>query len=212
MSQIAYSTLSLNKFAALLLLPLLLTACGFEPLYGKHKNADILFAGVDIDPIEGRDGQQFRIALEDELNPGGAMPAKPAYRLSATLKNSESAIDVARDGTVSRYNVYLDSKYTLTRLSDNSVMTAGNLRHVSSYNNITNQYFSTYVSQGDALKRGLAEMSKLYRQRLAAYLTQNDGRPPVQDKNFVPAKKSLPVPVNPADQNGGSPVFGIDKR
>lgn len=152
-----------------LLLPLALSGCGFEPVYAKREGS-ALFAGVQVEAPQTRSGQQLRIALEDELNPGGAA-ARPAYRLVVDLKNSEAAIGVARDGTVSRYNVYLDSAYTLYHIADEKIVTSGQLRHVSSYNNITNQYYSTYVAQEDALKRGVSELGKLYYQRLSAYLS-----------------------------------------
>lgn len=194
--------LSLNNKLLLLIFPLLLTACGFEPLYGKQQGgdaADALLSGVKVDPIPDRLGQQFRINLEDQLNPKGIIPPHPRYRLQATLVHTEAGIGVARDGTVSRYNVYLDSAYTLYRTSDGKEMTSGNLRHVSSYNNIINEYFSTYISQEDALKRGIAELSQLYRQRLAAYLTQNDGNPPVYHPPERPANPL--IPEAPTGQN-----------
>jgi hypothetical protein len=155
------------------LVPLALCACGFHPLYGKHEaSTSPLLAGVQVDPIPGRMGQQLREALEDHLNPSGVVPPHPAYRLSAEIASSEAAIDVSRDGTVSRYNVYLDSKYTLYRNSDGQKVTTGTLRQVGSYSNLTNAYFSTYVSDEDAIKQGIIELGEIYRERLAAYLSQ----------------------------------------
>lgn len=146
-------------------------------MYGAKKGApEASIAGVQVAGIQAEDrrlSQQLRADLEDKLNPSGAVPAHPSYSLSLTLKSSAAAIGVARDGTVSRYNVYLDSEYILTRLADNKEMTKGNLRHVSSYNNLSNQYFSTYVAEQDALKRGLTELSELYRQRLSPFLATN---------------------------------------
>lgn len=162
-----------NKLFIFFLL-LSVSACGFQPLYGKGGSTqNTLLAGVKIDPIPNRIGQEFRITLEGDLNPGGTVPANPSYRLHATLGISEGAVNVARDGTISRYNVNMESAYKLYRVSDNSLVTSGALRHVSSYNNITNQYFSTYVAQEDASRRGIKELSEMYRQRLAAYLTSD---------------------------------------
>ncbi len=174
----------------LVLLPLALGACGFDPMYGKPSPQlqAAALAGVSIDPITGgRMGQQFRADLEDKLNPDGKVPANPAYRLAASVTSSTSAIGVARDGTISRYNVSLDSSYTLYSRADDKKITSGNLRHVSSYNNLTNAYFSTHVAQGDAVKRGITELSELYRQRLSPYL--NGQRPPQSD-----AVDPLPIP------------------
>lgn len=114
-------------------------------------------------------GQQFQQNLEDRLNSGG-VPANPAYTLAVSLGNATSGMGVARDGTVSRYNVILSSGYTLTRLADRKIIQQDTINHVSSFNNPANQYFSTYISQKDAQRRGIMELSELYRQRIGALL------------------------------------------
>lgn len=150
-----------------------LSACGFQPVYG-HKPGEASGAGVIVDTLSGRSRmhQQFKADLEDKLNPAGKVPAGAEYRLNATLMSSAGAIGVARDGTVSRYNVYLDSQYELIRMSDGEKVTSGTLRHVSSYNNPTSQYFSTYMSEQDAIKRGVTELSELFKQRLSPFLVR----------------------------------------
>jgi hypothetical protein len=154
------------------LVALLLAGCGFHPMYGKA-NEHALVSGVMIDTTRDRMGQQLKQDLEDRLNPPSGVPAKPAYRLSVTLQSDASAIGVARDGTVSRFNVTLRSVYTLTRLSDGKKIQSGEIRHVSSYNNQVNQYYSTYISEKDAISRGIVELSELYRQRIGALLLKS---------------------------------------
>jgi len=150
---------------------LLLAACGFEPMYGE-KNQQVLSGGVQIETSRDAMGQQFQQNLEDRLNPGG-LPSTPGYKLSVKLDSVAEPIGVARDGTVSRFNVTLNSTYILTRISDNKVIKTGNIHHVSSYNNQTNQYFSTYISEKDSLARGVIELSELYRQRIGALLLRD---------------------------------------
>jgi len=187
------------------LLPILLVGCGFQPLYGKNKPdaGQAMLGGIQVEPVSGRPGQLFTIELEDQLNPGGVVPSHPRWRLATSLTLREVGIGVARDGTVSRYNVYLDSNYQLYRVADNQLMTSGNLRHVSSYNNILNEYYSTYVAQEDAYKRGVTELAQLFRQRLGSYLTQNGGNPPIQTE--ASEKKLMILPENPDMQNTIAP-------
>ena len=155
---------------------LVLSACGFQPMYGAKGSApEASIAGVKIE-ASGQDrrmGQQLKFDLEDKLNPAGAVPALPAYRLSVSLESSVGGIGVARDGTVSRYNVYLTSQYALYRTGESKPVTTGSLQHVSSYNNLVNQYYSTYISEQDAIRRGITELAELYRQRLSPYLAVN---------------------------------------
>ena len=186
---------------------LLLTGCGFTPLYGKKDNgaAPSVLAGVKIDPVSnGHMGQQFKIALEDNLNPGGAVPANAPYHLTATIISAEAPIGVSNDGTVSRYNVYLDSTYILFRTSDGAKLTTGKVRNVSSYNNATNEYFSTYVSEQDAIKQGIQELSEMYRERLIAYLTGPDsGKPDIT----ITGPEPQPTLLKPNQYQSNNPFF-----
>ena len=175
----------------LLIAALSLGGCGFQPLYAAKSKTDVskVFAGVKIDSISGRQGQLLKAALEDRLNPDGSLPVNPTYRLNLTLTNSTVPIGVARDGTVSRYNVYLTSHYTLYRIADDKAISAGDLSYINSYNNLTNEYYSTYISEQDALKRNVTELAELYRQRLTTYL--DEGAPEHDAKQIA----ATPQPV-----------------
>jgi LPS-assembly lipoprotein len=179
-----------NRLASALLplsvslcLSLSLAACGFHPLYGAAATAapeSELLAGVSIDTIPGRLGQLFKSTLEDRLHPSGAIPPSPDYRLSVKLDHVNIPISVARDGTVSRYNIHFNSEYVLYRTRDQQPVTSGRLSYITSYNNLTNVYFSTYVSEQDAQKRGVVALAELYRQRLATYLDKGAPQEPVR--------------------------------
>lgn len=181
-------------YTCALLASLTLSGCGFEPLYSKEKSEQHseLSAGVKIDSIPGRLGQIFRSKLEDSLNPSGGIPNKPAYRLQTKIDHINVPISVARDGTVSRFNIHFNSEYVLIRTEDQVPVTSGKLSYITSYNNLTNVYFSTYVSEQDALKRGTTALSELYRQRLSAYLAKGA---PVDAIITMPGKGS-PIPAD----------------
>ena len=183
-----------------ILLAGLLSACGFQPMYGEKSMGDgsKINAGVKIDGISGRSGQELRTGLEDRLNPPGGVPSSPAYRLSANLSYTSAPIGVARDGTVSTYNVYL-----LYRTTDDQPVTTGTLSYVGSYNNLVNAYFSTYVAEEDAVKRGVTELSELYRQRLGAYL---DAGAPVQAVKPSDLAAPTTAPLNPWQTNPLQPA------
>lgn len=161
----------------ILILPLLLSACGFQPLYGRHAPSGAPMAGVKIQTsaVVGREAQELKSDLEDRLDPDGARSGPVEYQLNAALIVTKSAIVIAPDGTVQRYNIILESPYELIRIADGKKVTSGKLRHVTSYNNVNQAYFSTYVSEADVIRRAITELSEVYRQRLAAFLTQ--GKP-----------------------------------
>lgn len=159
------------KWIVLMVAGLLAASCGFEPMYGK-KNQQALAAGVKIETQNDAIGHQFKQDLEDALNPTG-VPPRPEYLLKVSVQTAASAIGVARDGTVSRYNVVLGSNYMLQRISDGKILQKNQVQHVSSFNNQTNQYYSTYISEKDAISRGIKELAELYRQRIGAILLKD---------------------------------------
>ena len=157
---------------------LFLSACGFQPVYGK-KATQQAASFPDVEVVFNsriKEDRDFQFALQTRLNPDGR-EASPLYRLEPQLIISEAAIDVARDGTVSRYNLSLDSAYVLYRIRDNAVMAKGSIRQVSSYSNIVGAYYSTYIAKEDAIKRGLVELAEMYRQRLTPLLSAPDPQP-----------------------------------
>lgn len=193
--------------AWLMCLPFLLCACGFEPMYAKPSDAQKgsasqVHAGVVVDPLPGRAGQIFKSSLEDLLNPDGTV-TDAAYRLKASLKHVSIPISSARDGTVSRFNINFASQYVLYRRSDNQPVTSGTINYVTSYNNLANSYYSTYIAEQDALKRGTSALSELYRQRLAMYL---DAGAPQSPNIVMPDDRPLLAPDEMLRQQQGNTI------
>lgn len=165
------------RAALLALLLLTLSACGFQPLYGKVDDRDIevgtYLASIKVDGIPGLSGQQLQMALEDRLNPN----AKPslygkAFRLSVSLKVRRNPVIVEQDGSIPRYNLNLASSYRLIDENSQEVLDTGVARRVVSFNQ-ADEKFAAYVAEKDALERGLSEMAEDYRMRLAAYFAQH---------------------------------------
>ncbi len=168
-----------------ILILLFLAGCGFQPVYGTASGASEkspIRAGVKISAsasgaattttnsvvdnnATANMARQFTNNLEDMLNYEGT----PTYKLDVALTQSVVGIGVARDGTASRYNLILNSTYKLIRITDGKEVDSGTLSNFTSYNNPNNQYFSTYVSEQDARKRGIKELAELYRQRLISF-------------------------------------------
>lgn len=168
---------------------LLLSGCGFHPVYGNSSETSgksLVNSGVRVTAAASGAtstlptssdassdnssstsmARQFTNNLEDMLNSSAA----PVYQLDVVLTYSNIGLGVARDGTASRYNLIINSTYKLTRISDGKVVDNSTLSNVTSYNNPNNQYFSTYISEQDARKRGIKELAELYRHRLLAFI------------------------------------------
>jgi hypothetical protein len=183
---------------------LLTTACGFTPVYGTAPSASCanspIFAGINITASDGAITtsdtiinnnshapsvtRQFKENLEDLLAPmNNGKP--PAYHLEVIISQTTSAIGISRDGTASRFNLNINSSYKLTNKSGDKLLDTGKISSITSYNNPSNQYFSTYISEQDARKRGIMELAQLYRLRLS-----------VISENSTPPTEKPSTPVN----------------
>jgi LPS-assembly lipoprotein len=185
---------------------LILAGCGFQPVYGTASGASEkspIRAGVKVSTsasgavtatnnsvvdnnATANMARQFTNNLEDMLNYEGT----PTYKLDVALSQSVVGIGVARDGTASRYNLVLNSTYKLIRIADGKEVDSGSFSNFTSYNNPNNQYFSTYVSEQDARKRGIKELAELYRHRLISF-TEKTTPPTPLATNGVPDKLAL---------------------
>lgn len=149
---------------------LVLSGCGFRPLYGERADSASSFDSletVQIAALPDRTGQQLHNLLRDRINPRG-QPRQPEYVLRIRLSEQTEALAIDQDETATRANLELSANFTLTRLDGNEVVFRGRSNSVNSYNIVDSQ-FATFVSQRDARERALRELSEDIRLRLATY-------------------------------------------
>jgi len=173
-----------------------LAGCGFHPVYGTSSalpaNSPLregvrILAGVsgvvtqatETTSSSTDNTSNAAMARQFTNNLSDMLPSKdaPVYELQVSIVQSNVGIGVARDGTASRYNYVLNSSYNLVRTADNKIVDSGSLSNVTSYNNPNNQYFSTYISQQDARRRGIKELAESYRMRLISYIEKQEPTP-----------------------------------
>jgi LPS-assembly lipoprotein len=157
--------------AVLLAVMLLLSGCGFHPLYGTPENGTASptdrLATVRIAPMSDRIGQQLHNMLRDRLNPGG-QPRKPDFELRIVLTESRQELSIRKDETASRANLIVAAQFALHDIATQQIVLRGQARSINSYNILTSQ-FATTSSELNARKRGLREVSEDIRTRLGIY-------------------------------------------
>ncbi len=144
----------MNKILTIICGILLLTSCGFEPLYAKKQDNNIWYfsgnfdnsvtqemAQISIEPIAERFGQQVRNQLLDLITPLGA-PKKPQYRLYVTpLEPQITQQAMRRDITATRERVRYKVTYYLEQ-DDQKILDGSSISYVS-YNILSNPYSTT---------------------------------------------------------------------
>jgi LPS-assembly lipoprotein len=134
-----------------LLLPLLLTACGLQPLYGGGHNGATAQAlrSVSVAPIDGKAGWLLRNALTDRMgNNGGAA----AYRLEIELDDQIEGFGVRRDDAITRERRTLRARYKLVAADKGAVVldaTAGSDVGID----VVSSEYATVAAENSALER-----------------------------------------------------------
>jgi len=167
-----------------------LAGCGFQPMYGKaNTNAagtavDKQMAGIRIEPISDRVGQQLHNALRDRFNPLG-QPSDGTYALQVNLTVRVYGALARRDLSASRRNVEMNAFYSLKDtagnqlMNDRSVITTGYDEFDDPLNDLS--------SFEDAERRATVQIADQIRTRVAVFLTA--GTPP----EFVPEATTTPT-------------------
>lgn len=154
----------------LLALFLMLTACGFTPVYGD-KSLSLSIASIDIQTIPNRDGQIVRNHLIDQLYKDG-YPSKPDYKLTISpIQESTVEIGIDRDDEVSRAQLRQETSMILTNIKTNKPVLKRTIRATSGYNILTGQ-FTTYVTEEDARNQALKALSDNIITQLELYFNQ----------------------------------------
>ncbi len=155
---------------AVLAVALVLTGCGFQPLYGNvpgKGSVSEALQQVRIEIIPDRLGQKLRNFLLDRLNPSGK-PARPSHSLSVNTSVSRTDLGIERDETATRALLVLSVTYTLHNIVENRVVFTGQANSTDSFNIVASD-FATANAESDALDRAAREISDDIKNRLGLF-------------------------------------------
>ncbi len=155
------------------ILALAVSACGFQPLYGRNdsgQRTQDLLAKVRIQPLPDRVGQQLHNLLRDRLNPRG-QPSSPDYSLHIRISETLEELGIRKDETATRSNLTVFADFVLSDARSGKELFKGRSRSINSYNILESQ-FATLFSESDARNRALRELSDEVSNRLAVYFAR----------------------------------------
>lgn len=170
------------RYAAVVLLGLMLSGCGFRPLYAVPDTPNGSMQGtlrsIYVEPVPERLGYQLRNRMIDVLD-GQGEAGGARYRLKLTLTTRAEAIGVQSQTTptgvtqtaITRYNDTLTVNYELSDARSGAVMTKGVETGLSAYNVLTSPY-ATLAVQQDADRRAAEDIADRIRIALAVWFAQ----------------------------------------
>ncbi len=149
----------------------LLTGCGFKPIYGSagETNIGAELATVEIALIKDRIGQQLRNHLLDSINPGGT-PTNPNYRLVVRLTELKQELAVKKSEISTRANLSFSARFELQGLKTQLGTSFSGVSQIVTSYNILSSDFGTLAAEQDARSRAVRELSADITNRIAAFL------------------------------------------
>jgi LPS-assembly lipoprotein len=144
---------------------LMLTACGFRPLYeagGSSAAMQAEMSAVEISPIPDRLGQIMHNRLLDRLNVSGAQK----YRLDIMLNQSSENYGTRPDAATTQEQLTMIATVKLTSLNDETVLFEEDMRARTSYDVVLSD-FATVTQREDSARRLVLELAERVHRRLA---------------------------------------------
>jgi LPS-assembly lipoprotein len=135
---------------------LLLTACGYEPIYGVNKPANKIMGKIDVEVSNGRNAFELRDRLFERL---GVLEGDPKYLLKYTSIIKSKNLTISKDNDVSRYTLQGETNFDLVDLASKKVIYTNTIVSNTAYSATAGTY-PTAVAERDAnvrLSRDMAD-------------------------------------------------------
>lgn len=163
---------------------LLLSGCGFRPLYGDsalggQAGPEGYFRLVEVAPIKEREGQMLRNNLMDDMYSHGR-PAFPEYALQVTSLNERRVgLGIRKDAVATRAQMSVTAQYAMVHIPSGETLFTRSAQSINSYNILDSQ-FTTKVTQSDARDRALRDISHQITRDVALYFQRNPTGPVIE--------------------------------
>lgn len=175
----------MKKFAILPIL--LLSSCGFRPLYSEGGASNRSVRGemsqIFVDRINNRGGQLLRLALQEDLgSDDSSIPQK--YTLSVSRNVGIDAVDIHTDNTSGRMRANASAHWRLYTVADQPKLLAeGDASLLDGYTTTFQQYFAQSLNMEALDARISKNLAGQISEQLAAWF----------NSHVMPAKRNDPV-------------------
>jgi LPS-assembly lipoprotein len=151
---------------------LLLSGCGFKPMYGSQntqKEAAIpsQLSQIAIDIIPDREGQTLRNSLIDRLYQSG-YPNKPLATLKISkIEETRNELDLTKSSDATRAQLRLSTTMKLVDASG-AIILERSLKTITSFN-ILGSEFATRVTEENARQSAIQDLARQIELNLSLY-------------------------------------------
>jgi LPS-assembly lipoprotein len=153
-----------------LLVILMLSGCGFRPLYADGQAGQVATAmrGIQVAPIPERTGQLVRDGLERSLTASG----KPNYQLIVTLEESIEGFGIRQDESTTRERVSMVARYSLVDIATGKPVLQELARSDVGVDKVRSDY-ATITAERAAAARNADQLVRQITNRLAQFFSSS---------------------------------------
>lgn len=154
MSLLKRPLLRLSLVTTLVASALVVSACGFTPVYAPGGNAIALYDQITIQAPEqvNSSGESNAYFLVRNLEERLGRNASGDYQLDLTLTTREEGQAITADNEITRYSIIGQAGYSLRRQSDGTVISSGTETNFTGYS-ATGSTVETLAGERDAYER-----------------------------------------------------------
>lgn len=159
----------------LLCASLILSACGFQPLYGTQANAPGVvseLAAITVQTSNDPLDRSLRLLLEDQLRADGSVAT--LYQVNVATNLAVRDVAVQQDTDVTRKNLVLTSRYELVDLETGEGLFSSTAIAIAAYNRVGSE-FANIIAERDARERAASQAAGEIRAALAIFFQRRNG-------------------------------------
>lgn len=202
----------LKTSGVLLGIGVMLSGCGFRPMYGKSANLDVNdeLQKIYVPVLSNRYGQLVRQSLQQNL--AGAGPEDPkTYQLDVSPSLSEEAIDIHNDNSSGRARMIGKAHWALKTISINPVVLAqGDAQTMDGYTVTYEQYFAQSLNDETAQGRVAKNLADEVTQQVATWFRNNDTYQTKATTPDTPKPTYMLPSMNPGSNGAATQGAGAD--
>lgn len=167
-----------SKSAALtciLAASLSVSACGFQPLYATQSNGQGVvteLAAITVQTSNARLDRALRLLLEEQFRADGSVA--PLYQVAVSSVLSIRNVAIQQDTDVTRKNLVLTSRYTLTDIETGEQLFRSKAIAIAAYNRVESE-FANIIAERDARERAANQAAGEIRAALAVFFLRRSG-------------------------------------
>lgn len=152
--------------AVVVALTMVLSACGFTPLYGPQSVTKGLSA-IEVVAPSGRAGYLLREKLDDAFGRDVSVP--PSHRLTYTVSENRYPRGVRVDNVANRYELNLTANWSLIDIKTGKPVRTGATTAAVTYDS-ADQPYASITAQEDSQERAATELARRIQLELATWL------------------------------------------